>query len=317
MSAPRIVSLLPSATEIVAALGFADALVGRSHECDFPAEVSELPVCTEPRIDPGGSSEEIHRSVGRLLSESLSVYLVDADRLRDLSPTHVVTQVQCEVCAVSLEDVERALAGWSSARPCLVALTPGCREDVFGDVRRVARALGASDRGERLVTGMEERMTRVASAAGSLERPRVATIEWLSPLMAAGNWMPELVERAGGREILGRAGRHSEWLTWDTLRGADPDVLVVAPCGFSLGRVEREVEVLTALPGWSELAAVRSKRVCLAEANQYFNRPGPRLVETVEILAEMLHPGAFAFGHEGTAWRLQGSLKSVGSGAAG
>jgi iron complex transport system substrate-binding protein len=303
VSAPRVISLLPSATEIVAALGFADALVGRSHECDFPEEVLVLPVCTEPRLDPAGSSEEIHRSVGRLLAESLSVYRVDAERLRALSPTHVVTQVQCEVCAVSLEDVERALAGWTAARPRLVALNPGSLDDVFEDVARVAAALGCPERGAQLVARLGERMERVAAVAAGLERPSVVTIEWLSPLMAAGNWMPELVAMAGGREVLGQAGRHSEWLPWDALRAADPEVLVVSPCGFALERVEREIEVLTTRPDWRELSAVRSGRVYLVEANQYFNRPGPRLVETLEILAEVLHPRAFAFGHEGTAWR--------------
>jgi iron complex transport system substrate-binding protein len=303
VTVPRIVSLLPSATEIVAALGLADALVGRSHECDFPEEVSDLPVCTEPRLDPGASSEAIHRSVGRLLSESLSVYRVDAERLRELSPTHVVTQVQCEVCAVSLADVERALADWTAAPPHLVALNPGSIAEVFDDVARVARALDVAGRGERLVSRMREGMERIAADGAGLERPRVGTIEWLSPLMGAGNWMPELVAMAGGREVLGRAGRHSEWLEWETLRAADPDVLVVAPCGFALDRVEREAAILAALPGWNELAAVRAGRVYLAEANQYFNRPGPRLAETVEILAEMLHPEVFAFGREGTGWR--------------
>jgi iron complex transport system substrate-binding protein len=146
-------------------------------------------------------------------------------------------------------------------------------------------------------------MGRIAAAAESLPKPRVATIEWLSPLMAAGNWMPELVEMAGGENLLGAAGAHSPWLSWETLRAADPDVLVVFPCGFPLERVEREIGLLTALPGWSEMRAVSAGRVYLAEANQYFNRPGPRLAETLEILAEMLHPGAFAFGHEGSAFR--------------
>jgi iron complex transport system substrate-binding protein len=305
MNAPRIVSLLPSATEIVAALGFADALVGRSHECDYPEEVAEVPVCTEPKVDPRGSSEEIHRSVSALLAQTLSVYRVDAARLRELEPTHLVTQVQCEVCAVSLEEVEKALADWTArtARPRLTALNPANLADVFDDIGRVAAALGVPDRGGRLVAGMRGRMDRIASSASALPRPRVATIEWLSPLMAAGNWMPELVEMAGGENLFGAAGAHSPWLSWEALRAADPDVLVVFPCGFPLERVEREIGLLTSLPGWSGLPAARSGRVYLAEANQYFNRPGPRLAETLEILAEMLHPGTFAFGHERTAWK--------------
>jgi len=298
--------------------------VGRSHECDFPEEVSALPICTEPRLDPAAPSAEIQRSIDRLLSESLSVYRVDAERLRELSPTHVVTQVQCEVCAVSLEEVERSLAGWTAARPSLVALNPGSLDDVFEDIGRVARGLGSPERGTRLVARLRERMDRVAEAAAGLERPSVATIEWLAPLMSAGNWMPELVAMAGGREVFGQPGRDSQWLEWEALRAADPEVVVVSPCGFSLERVERDAGTLEALPGWSELSAMRSGRVYLAEANQYFNRPGPRLAETLEILAEMLHPRRFAFGHEGTAWRrlgapldLQGSLNPARAGTPG
>jgi iron complex transport system substrate-binding protein len=306
MTAPRIVSLLPSATEIVAALGFADALVGRSHECDYPEEVAELPVCTEPNVDPAGSSEEIHRSVSALLAQTLSVYRVDARRLRELEPTHLVTQVQCEVCAVSLEEVEEALADWASsqARPRLTALNPATLSDVFEDIERVAAALGAPERGARLVARLRERMDCIAATSSALSRrPRVATIEWLSPLMVAGNWMPELVEMAGGENLFGTAGAHSPRLSWDTLQSADPEVVVIFPCGFPLERVEREIGLLTSLPGWRGLSAVSSGRVFLAEANQYFNRPGPRLAETLEILAEMLHPEAFAFGHEGSAWK--------------
>jgi iron complex transport system substrate-binding protein len=307
MTAPRVVSLLPSATEIVAALGFADALVGRSHECDYPEEVTELPVCTAPKIDLHGSSEEIHRSVGALLAQTLSVYRVDAERLRSLQPTHVVTQVQCEVCAVSLQEVEEALAGWTEKRPRLTPLNPASLSDVFADIERVAAALGAPERGSRLVAHIRERMEAVASAARAVpDRPRVATIEWLSPLMTAGNWMPELVQMAGGEDVLGQPGRHSDWISWETLRSADPDVILVIPCGFSLERIEREIDLLTALPVWSGLRAAATRRVYLAEANQYFNRPGPRLAETLEILAEILHPTRFAFGREGTGWRRLG-----------
>jgi iron complex transport system substrate-binding protein len=302
MSSPRVVSLLPSATEIVAALGFADTLVGRSHECDYPEEVADLPVCTEPMVDPRGGSEEIHRSVSGLLARALSVYRVDPDRLRDLAPTHLVTQVQCEVCAVSLEEVESALANWTEGRPRLTALNPASLTDVFADIERVAADLGAPERGARLVAALGGRMESVAEAAASLPKPRVATIEWLSPVMTAGNWMPELVRMAGGEDIFGAAGRHSSWISWETLRAADPEVIVVFPCGFSLDRVERDIGLLTSLPGWNALSAAATGRVYLAEANQYFNRPGPRLVETLEILAEILHPEAFAFGHEGRAW---------------
>lgn len=302
MSAPRIVSLLPSATEVVCALGFADALVGRSHECDFPDEVEDLPICTEASVDPRGTSEQIHRSVGARLSEALSVYRVDARRLRELGPTHVVTQVQCEVCAVSLAEVEEALAGWMGRRPALVAMNPGSLADVFEDVERVAGALGSGDRGARLVARLRERMEEIAEAAPRRSPPRVATIEWLSPLMAAGNWMPEIIGMAGGENLFGSPGRHSPWLAWETLRAADPDAVIVFPCGLSLSRLREEAPSLEALPGWRDLSAVRRGRVFLADGHQLFNRPGPRLVETLETVAEILHPGRFGFGHEGRYW---------------
>ena len=172
-----------------------------------------------------------------LLTDALSVYRVDARRLRALQPTHVVTQVQCEVCAVSLEDVKGALAGWTGKRPALVALNPTSLSEVFEDMRRVAAALGAPARGLKLVARLAARMAKIAAASAALgERPRVATIEWLSPLMTAGNWMPELVTMAGGEDLLGRDGQRSAWLSWEQVRAADPDVVLVFPCGFPLAR---------------------------------------------------------------------------------
>jgi iron complex transport system substrate-binding protein len=305
----RVVSLLPSATEIVAALGFSRELVGRSHECDFPKEVEKLPICTAPKVDVSGSSEEIHRGIEGLVKEALSVYRVDAERLRKLSPTHVVTQVQCEVCAVSLDDVRDALAAWSEPRPRLVALSSRNLNDVYEDIRRVADSLGAPERGQELVANIRHRMDRVAERARmSSSRPRIATIEWLSPLMAAGNWMPELVEMAGGQNLFGDAGKHSPWLAWEDLREADPDAIILFPCGFSLERVRKEIGLVTRLRGWKDLRAVTSGQVFLAEGNQLFNRPGPRLVETLEATAEMIHPELFTPALEGAAWQRLSSL---------
>jgi len=316
MTPARIVSLLPSATEIVAALGFQSRLVGRSHECDFPSGVERLPVCTAPKIDVSGSSEEIHRDIQRLLEQALSVYRVDAARLRGLSPTHVVTQVQCEVCAVSLDDVEDALADWSPLKPRLIALSSKDLEDVFGDIERVAEALDAPERGRTLVSQMRRRMDAVRKRAGGgrSSRPRVAAIEWLSPLMAAGNWIPEMVAAAGGENLFGKTGVHSPWLSWEQLRASNPDVMVLLPCGFSLDRVRDEAGRLAALPGWETLSAVEAGRVYLADGNQYFNRPGPRLVESLEALAQMLHPDLFAGTLEGIAWaRLSAAgMRSAG-----
>ena len=300
---PRIVSLLPSATEIACALGFADALVGRSHECDFPEDVEDLPVCTAPKLDPRGSGEEIHRAVSALAAEGLSVYRVDHDLLRELDPTHVLTQVHCEVCAVGLGDVEASLAEWSGARPQVVALSAASLAGVFADFERVAEALGVPGRGRALERRMRARMGDVASAARARpERPRVAAIEWLSPPMAAGNWMPEIVEMAGAVDMFGERGKHSSWISWEKVEEADPDALLVFPCGFSLARVRREAEALRDDTIFRELRTAREGRVFLCDGQQYFNRPGPRLVESLEILAEALHPETFRFGHEFSGW---------------
>ncbi len=299
----RVVSLIASATEIVCALGCEDRLVGRSHECDHPPSVRRLPVCTEPLIDPDAPSAEIDRQVKAVLREALSVYRVHADVLARLQPDVVVTQSQCEVCAVSLDDVERALCAWIGARPRVVSLEPNALADVWDDTRRVAEALGVPERGAQLVGRLQGRMAAIAERARALpDRPTVACVEWIDPLMAAGNWVPELVALAGGVNLFGEAGKHSPWLTWEQLVGRDPDVVVILPCGFDIARSRQELPVLTRKPEWAALRAVRNGRVYLADGNQYFNRPGPRLVESLEILAELLHPAAFRFGHEGTGW---------------
>jgi iron complex transport system substrate-binding protein len=300
----RIVSLIASATEIVCALGFEDRLVGRSHECDYPESIRRLPVLTAPKFDPDGTSYQIDERVKAILQEGLSVYRVDGERLRELEPDVIVTQAQCEVCAVSLREVERAVCSWLRTCPRLVSLTPNSLADVWADVERVAEALGGPERGAELLARLRGRMDAVAARGRALaERPTVACIEWLDPLMAAGNWMPELVEMAGGVNLFGTAGKHAPGLTREDLCARDPEAIVLLPCGFDIARTRRDLPVLSGRPGWTDLRAVRAGRVFLTDGNQYFNRPGPRLVESLEILAELLHPGAFAFGHEGRGWQ--------------
>jgi len=281
---PRIVSLLPSATEIVCALGFEEALVGRSHECDFPHGIERLPVCTQPKMR-GAGTRAIHASVSEILQQDISVYRVDTDVLRTLQPTHIVTQIQCEVCAVSLRDVEAAMAGWIGAAPQLIALNPQSFDDVFDDIRRTASSLGA-DR-DALVDSMRSRMEAIASSALP-RKPRVVIIEWIEPLMVAGNWMPTLVEMSGAIDALGTAGRHSAWITWDDLVHADPDIIVIAPCGFRIEDSQRDLHLLTSDARWQSLRAVRSDRVFIVDGNQFFNRPGPRLVESLQILSDIV-----------------------------
>jgi iron complex transport system substrate-binding protein len=288
---PRIVSLIASATEIVNALGQFDQLVGRSHECDYPPSVSALPVCTAPRIEVTGDSREIDRQVKESVREALSVYRVFDDVLERLQPTHIITQVQCEVCAVSLRDVEQSVARRLDSAPRIVPLSPNALEDIWTDIRRVAAALDLPARGETVIRGLVERMRDIsARALAQPERPRVACIEWLEPLMAVGNWVPALVEMAGGVNLFGEAGKHSPWMTWEQLVEKDPDIIITMPCGFDLERTAGEMHWLTARPGWSELRAVRSGEIYITDGNQFFNRPGPRVVESLEILARILHP---------------------------
>jgi iron complex transport system substrate-binding protein len=285
---PRIISLIASATEIVDALGQLDQLVGRSHECDFPESVKSLPVCTRPRIAVDADSREIDRQVKESAQASISIYDVYDDVLNRLEPTHILTQIQCEVCAVSLRDVEAAMARGMHGQPKIVSLQPDSLAEIWGDIRRVAQALGIGERGEETVQALQGRMSKLGRSRGG---ERIACIEWLEPLMAAGNWTPELIEMAGGVNLFGEAGRHSPWMTWPELTAADPDVLLIAPCGFDLGRTEKEMYWMTERPGWRELRAVRTGRVYLADGNQYFNRPGPRVAETLEIIVEILTGG--------------------------
>jgi iron complex transport system substrate-binding protein len=296
----RIISLLPSATEIVCALGLRKSLVARSHECDYPGDVEALPAVTRPRLDVQGSSREIHDRVTALSRNADGVYALDVESIRALSPTHIVTQALCDVCAVGWADVERALDGWPKDPPAVAALHPSDLGAVLEDIRRTGAFLDA----EREATGVIERMSNrfddVRRATGAGERPRVALLEWTDPLMGAGHWMPELVRIAGGEPVLGIAGRHSAWISAEDLEEADPDVLVVVPCGFDLVRAAAELCALAAHPRFRGLRAVRSGRAFAADGNAYFNRPGPRLADSAGVLAEILAAGADG---GGAAWQ--------------
>lgn len=304
MTSPRIASLLPSATEIVAALGHKGGLVGRSHECDFPLGVEALPVCTRPRVKLDGSSAEIDRKVKEIVEQALSVYEVLNDTLRSISPDIIVTQDQCEVCAVSLPDVEEAVCTWVGNDIEIVSLTAESTSAVYDDIRRVAKTLNVPDGGAEVVERMQARQAEINARAATLdEHPRVACIEWADPLMAAGNWIPEFVAAAGGEDLFGSAGEHSAWLEWEALLKADPDVIVLMPCGYDLERTREEADLLSRDPRWGDLRAVREGRTYITDGNAFFNRPGPRLKESLEMMAEILHPEQFEFGHEGRAWR--------------
>lgn len=285
MEQRRIVSLLSSATEIVDALGALDLLVGRSHECDYPASVRSLPACTRPLIDVDADSRSIDSQVKNSARNALSIYEVFDDVLEKLQPTHILTQVQCDVCAVSLRDVERSIASRLASAPELVALNPASLADIWEDFQRVGEAVGVD--AAPVIAELKGRLRGFHAS----ERPTVACIEWIEPLMAAGNWTPELIDLAGGEDVFGTPGAHSPWITWEDLLTRDPDVIIVAPCGFDLARTRAEMHWLADRPDFGRLKAVRTRRVFLADGNQYFNRPGPRVAETCEFIRQMVHEG--------------------------
>jgi len=290
----RIVSLIASSTEIVCALGKGDELVGRSHECDHPAWVRSLPSVTAPKFPTDGTSYEIDQRVKAIVQEGLAVYRVDAAALEALRPDVIITQSQCEVCAVSTKDVEAAVCQIIGSRPKIVSLEPNALDDIWRDIARVAEAIGVPERGRALTAELQGRMDAVGvRARTAATRPSVACIEWVEPLMAAGNWMPTIVELAGGTNLFGTAGKHSPWMRFDELVARDPDLIIILPCGYDIARASQDLPYLTKQPRWQELRAVKSGRVFVADGNQYFNRPGPRVVESLEILAELIHPELF------------------------
>ncbi|HIB22019.1 MAG TPA: cobalamin-binding protein [Rhodospirillales bacterium] len=314
MELPRVITMLPSATEIVCALGYRDAIVARSHECDYPNSIKQLPACTKSKIDTQKSSRDIDNQVKFIVEQGLSVYRVDGDLLKKLNPDVIVTQTQCEVCAASPKDLEDALSEWIGGRPKIVSLEPNGLTDVWTDIQNVANAIGEQQKGKELVKGLLNRMSLIEKKAAKflegpkgeapIDRPRIACIEWLDPLMAAGNWIPELVEMLRGENVFGAAGQHSPWIEWDTLCKEDPDVIVVMPCGYDISESRRNMPALSDRPEWSSLKAVKKGTVYIVDGNQYFNRPGPRLADSLEIMAQLVSPEVFKsdFEFEGIGW---------------
>ncbi|MFB9836902.1 cobalamin-binding protein [Actinoallomurus acaciae] len=286
----RIVSLLPAATDIVAELGLAGRLAGRTHECDWPPDaVASVPVVTvaEP-LTERMSSREISDAVGGASHQGSSLYGLDTELLAELAPDVVLTQDLCEVCAVSYAGVAQAVRVLEAA-PRVISLEPRTLADVLSCVERVGAALDVPGAAARLVAGLRARLERVRAAVPGGRRPRVAAIEWLDPLWPAGHWVPDQIGLAGGAPLIAEAGEHTRPMTWETLRAAEPEVIVLMPCGFGPERTEAEQAVLTSLPGWAELPAVRQDRVWVLDGPAYFNRPGPRVVRGAEILAHVLH----------------------------
>lgn len=298
----RVVSFLPSATEIVAALGQLDAIVGISHECDYPPGIRSRDVVTSSSIDSAAPPGEIDVQVREFVDTGRSLYDVREDRVRELAPDVMVTQVVCDVCAVSEDDV-RAVAARLAPRPEVVTLSATTLDGIFDDIQRVAEALGVSARGVELVERARSRMRAVHERlkAASAPRPRVAVIEWTDPIFAAGHWVPEMVRRAGGIDALAQPGEHSTTRTLVQVRDANPDVILVAPCGFDLERAAADADHLLANADW---AWARETQVWALDANSFLSRPGPRVIDGIELLARVLHSTLFGAPSPSAARRL-------------
>ena len=286
----RIVSLLPSSTEIICKLGFSDHLIGVSHECDYPNSIVGLPVLTKPRFSPHGTSIEIDDRVQDLLKKGLSVYDVDATLLRDLSPDLIVTQAQCDACAVSLNEVQDIVSKWTENQTKIISLVPKTLNDVWLDFDRVAKAMDVSESTSMINSEILERLGILKNKLKEVKKkPTVLCIEWIDPLMVAANWVPELVTIAGGINLLSERGSHSHSSSWENVLASNPDFIIIMPCGFSIKRTLEEINLLQNKTGWKNLKAVKNNKVYVVDGNQYFNRPGPRLIDSAEILAEIFH----------------------------
>jgi len=306
----RIVSLLASATEIVCTLGAGEMLVGRSHECDNPEWVRRLPCCSAPAFDVSMSSAEIDAEVRRRLHAGEPLYRIDTERIEALRPDLLLTQSHCEVCAITPGDVERSGVCIAGARQ--VAVSASKLEDIFASIRLIAGALNLEDRGEELVARERERLEVVRQVCAGQKPPSVVMVEWTDPVFAMGNWGPELVESANGRLLIGHKGEYSAAIPADRLRESDPEVLIVAPCGYGLERSLGELPVLERHPWWGELQAVRTGRVAFADGNLFFNRSGMTVSRTAEIIAEILHGVQFAETRKGEwVWAETGARSGI------
>lgn len=289
----KIASLLPSSTEIAFALGLGNDIVGVSHECDYPAEARTKPVLTSSRINPLKRSDQIDMNVMDIVKNGLSVYDIDEEKLRELQPDIILTQDQCEVCAVSLKDVQGA-ADRLICNAKIISLKPAVLNDILNDIKTIGKAANKEKEAAELVESLQLRIGYIKNKAKNLSnKPKVCCIEWIEPLIAAGNWVPELVEIAGGINIISGKGQHSEKLELKGIFQQDPDKIVISPCGFKVSQTMNDIDLLERKPEWKWLKAVKNNEVYIADGNSYFNRPSQRIADTLEILASIIHPELF------------------------
>ena len=298
----RVLSLLSSTTEIIYALGCGDRLVGRSHECDYPEEVSELPICTIPKFNVDGTSREVDDEVKSLVQSALSIYYINEKLLKELKPDIIFTQSQCEVCAVSVSDVENALKNITGLSSRVISVEPNSIEDIFNDILTIAEILNVRKKGKELVELIKAKIDSTEKIVYQKSSPSVAAIEWIDPLMAAGNWVPQLIKVAGGKNLFGEAGKHSPWMKYNDLVEQDPEIIIVMPCGYDIKKSLIEIKTLESKKGWGNLKAVRNRNVYITDGNQFFNRPGPRIIESLEILLEIIHSDFSESKHIDSGW---------------
>ncbi|HRC45424.1 MAG TPA: cobalamin-binding protein [Nitrospira sp.] len=303
----RICSLVPGATEVVAALGCQDNLIGISHECDFPPSLAQIPVMVRPRIESRRlSSAEIDQQVGALLAAEAGLYELDETRFLAARPDLIIAQALCDVCAITPSQLERVVLALSPP-PRLLTLSPGRLDDILRDIETIGTAIGREEAGTQLSAALRDRLDIVrATVDAQATRPRVACLEWLSPLYTAGHWVPDMVAAAGGIDVLAQAGAASRTMDWDTLAASEPDVIVLMPCGFTVPRTRAELASMTEHPQWQHLPAVQRGEVYLVDALSYFSRPGPRLIDGVEQLAAILHPASYGRHLPASVERLEG-----------
>src|SRR4249920_2476426 len=301
----RICSLLPSATEVIALLGLSDALVGISHECDYPPSVKHVPIMVEPMISPHGlASADIDKQVRQLVASGQRLYRLKDDLLRQAQPDLILSQDLCHVCAITPDQLHDALCSMPR-QPTVLTLNPSTVHDVIDDVVRIGDAAGRSAEGHRLAKQLCDRLDAIRTRVQDIShRPRVVCIEWLSPLYVAGHWVPEMVQLAGGQDVLAQPGSPSRVVTWDDVLAATPDVLIVMPCGFSVERTHTELFQLMQQPSPWRLSSDLAQHTFLVDASSYFSRPGPRLIDGIELLAAILHPTDHDHIHESMACRL-------------
>ena len=282
----KIVSLLPSSTEIVCKLGFRENLVGVSHECNYPVSVNDLPILTKPRFSPINSSQEIDNSVQDLLKKGLSVYEVNTDLLRKLAPDLIITQAQCEACAVSLNDVKEAVFDWVGKKPDIVSLEPNYLDEVWSDFERVGEKLNSSDSYLKFKSEIEQRLENLRhNSQKQSKKPSVICVEWIDPLMIAANWVPELVDIAGGINLLSKPGSHSHIFKWEEILESNPDFIIMMPCGFEINRTLEEIEILKQKPDWSRLEAVNSNNVFVVDAGPFVSQADKNPTWTIMALS--------------------------------